>query len=424
MAPVTPTERSRATRLATTVLVVLTSINFVNYLDRYVLSAVLVPLSGELGIDDVEGGLLGSVFMGVYMVAAPLGGYLGDRMVRKWIVAGGVGLWSLATLGSGLAQDYSTLLVMRALIGIGEAGYATVAPTMIADLFEPQRRGRKLSYFYLAIPMGSALGYLLGGWVGEAHGWRAAFYVAGGPGLLLAIAAALLPEPRRGGLDGDERLERLPPAATVGRMFRSPAWVINTAGTTLMTFAMGGLAFWMPTFLVRAHGLGLAAANIQFGAVTVVAGLIGTLLGGYLGDRAQARGEGGYLSVSGWGLLLGAPFALLLPILPSAPLVFAAAFAAELLLFLNTGPLNAALVACMPSSLRASAFAVNVFLIHALGDAVSPTLMGAISETSNLGVAVGFTALPIAVGGIVLVMGARFVTRLPDGLLTVRGRQP
>ncbi len=412
--------RMITTRTATAILIVLTAINFVNYLDRYVLSAVLVPLSEELQIGDVKGGFLGTAFMGVYILAAPLGGYFGDRGARKYLVGAGVSLWSLATIGSGLAQDYGTLLTMRALIGVGEAGYATVAPTIIADLFAPDSRGRKLSYFYLAIPMGSALGYLVGGWIGEEFGWRAAFWVAGTPGLALAVVAMLLPEPTRGALDGPEDVERLPPLETVRRMFATPAWVINTAGTTLMTFAMGGLAFWMPTFLVRVHGLGLSEANMKFGAVTVVAGLVGTLLGGHLGDRAQARGEGGYFKVSGWGLLLGAPFAVLLPVLPSASLVFVAAFFAELLLFLNTGPLNAALVACMPPTLRASAFAVNVFMIHALGDAVSPTLMGWISENSHLGVAVAFTAVPIAVGGLLLIRGARWVTALPNGLRTVR----
>jgi MFS family permease len=421
MRPVSGSHKFTA-RTAMSILVVLSAINFVNYLDRYVLSAVLVPLSDELGIGDVQGGLLGTAFMVVYMVAAPLGGYLGDRGSRKILVAGGVALWSLATIGSGFADDYSSLLMMRALIGIGEAGYATVAPTIIADLFAPKRRGRMLSYFYLAIPMGSALGYLLGGWVGEHYGWRAAFWVAGGPGLLLAVAAAMLPEPKRGGLDEEEPVkpERLSPVQTGRRLLDSPAWVINTIGTTLMTFSMGGLAFWMPTFLVRAHGLSLSSASIQFGGVTVVAGLVGTLLGGHLGDKAQAKGQGGYLRVSGWGLLLGAPFAFLMPLMPTANMVFVAAFFAELLLFLNTGPLNAALVACMPPTLRASAFALNVFMIHAFGDAFSPTLMGWISEQSHLGIAVAFTGVPIAIGGVVLLRGATSIEKLPRGLRAVR----
>jgi MFS family permease len=408
--------------VAFAVLIVLTAINFLNYLDRYVLSAVLEDVKLELTLGDAQSGALGSVFMVVYMVAAPLGGYLGDRFHRNRIAAVGVALWSLATIGTGLADDYSTLLVMRALVGIGEAGYATVAPSVIADLFEPDQRGRRLALFYLAIPMGSAFGYLVGGWVGEIWGWREAFWVAGAPGFVFAVVAAWMPEPVRGATDRGDAGEQLGVRASLRRVFRSPAWRINTAGTAMMTFAMGGLAFWMPSFLVRAHELDLGEANTIFGGLTVVAGLVGTLVGGYLGDREQRRGAGGYFKVSGVGLLLGAPFALVMPYLPAASAVFACAFVAELLLFLNTGPLNAALVACVPARLRASAVAVNVFFIHLLGDAFSPALMGVVSERHDLSLAVALTSLPIAVGGTILLVGARVVRRLPGGLTAVDGR--
>jgi MFS family permease len=417
-APSRPLRRS----IAFSVLIVLTAINFLNYLDRYVLSAVLEDVKAELVLGDAQSGALGSVFMVVYMLAAPLGGYYGDRFNRNRIAAVGVALWSLATLGTGFANDYPTLLAMRALVGIGEAGYATVAPSIIADLFEPDERGRRLAIFYLAIPMGSALGYLVGGWVGEMWGWREAFWVAGVPGLAFALVAAWMPEPTRGAHDRGQEGEQLAVWPSLGRVFRSPAWRINTAGTALMTFAMGGLAFWMPSFLVRTHELELGEANTIFGGLTVVAGLVGTLVGGYLGDRAQRRNEGGYFKVSGIGLLFGAPFALALPYMPVTTAVFACVFAAELLLFLNTGPLNAALVACVPARLRASAVAINVFFIHLLGDAFSPTLMGVVSEWKDLSLAVALTSVPIAVGGIVLLLGARIVKGLPRGLSSVDGQ--
>lgn len=412
--------RAISSRLAFGVLLVLTAINFVNYLDRYVLSAVLEAVRIELALDDSQGGLLGTVFMIVYTVAAPLGGYLGDRIRRNAITSVAVALWSLATVGSGLVDSYEGLLWMRALVGIGEAGYATVAPAVIADLFDPGQRGRRLAWFYLAIPVGSALGYLVGGWVGEHWGWRSAFFVAGGPGLILAAIAAVMPEPARGAKDAEaSSLTVFGLRAGLRRVLSTPAWRLNTAGTTLMTFAMGGLAFWMPTFLVRTQDLGLAEANTAFGAVTVVAGLIGTLVGGYLGDRAYAKGHGGYFVVSAWGLLLGAPFAFAVPLMPTPTAIFACAFAAELLLFLNTGPLNAALVACVPARLRASAVAINVFFIHALGDAISPYLMGALSERRGIETAIGATAIPIALGGLVLLWGARRVRDAADGLMTL-----
>ncbi len=413
-------------RLAFAIALVLTAINFVNYLDRQVVFAVLEPMRLELGASDAEAGLLATVFLVAYMVTSPIVGPLGDRVSRKRIIAASLTLWSLATVGSGLAPDYATLFAMRVVVGIGEAGFAAVAPTVIVDLFRAGERGRRLAYFYLATPMGSALGYLVGGAVGDAHGWRTAFFVAGGPGLVLAVVVLLLPEPARGAMDeGVERSERavapLRTVAAVRRLLHSPAWRINTAGTTLMTFALGGLAAWMPTYLQRAHHLSLGEAGIGFGAVTVVAGLVGTLLGGWLGDRAQARGAGGYFWVSGTGLLLGAPFALLLPMMPDVTSTFAIAFLAELFLFLNTGPLNAALMGSVPASMRARAMAVNVFCIHAFGDAISPPLMGLVSEHWHLGLAVAGMAVPIALGGLLLMYGARRVSRDPDGLLGVDG---
>ncbi len=406
-------------RTALGILLVLTVINFLNYLDRYVLSAVLDAVQRDLRIDDAAAGFLGTAFMVVYTVAAPFGGYLGDRWRRNRITALAVGLWSLATFATGLADDYATLVVLRAFVGIGEAGYATVAPSVIADLFRPAERGRKLAWFYLAIPMGSALGYIVGGWVGEIHGWRAAFWVAGLPGLVFALVAAFMPEPARGATDEVSEDVRGTICADLRRVLSSPAWRLNTLGTTLMTFAMGGLAFWMPTYLVRTFELDLGAANTGFGAVTVVAGLLGTLVGGFLGDRAYARSQGGYFWVSGLGLLLGAPFAFALPFLGSPTAVLTCAFFAELLLFLNTGPLNAALVASVPARLRASAVAINVFFIHALGDAISPYLMGRLSEARSLGTSIAATAVPIAAAGLVLLWGAARVSKLPKGLAAV-----
>lgn len=433
---------TRGRRVATFTLAVLTAINFLNYIDRYVLASVLEGVRVDFGIADAQSGFLGSMFILVYMVISPFAGYAGDRVTRKYLVGAGVALWSLATVGSGFADSYEEMLAMRALVGVGEAGYATVAPAMIADLYARERRGRMLAYFYLATPVGSALGFVLGGAIaqnaatilpmfGQAPdamaGWRLSFFVAGGPGILFAVVALLMPEPVRGGAEGQS--DRAPVRGALRRLLRTPAWRIDTVGTTLMTFTLGGLAFWMPSFLQRVHGMEEGEAGIVFGGVTVVAGLVGTLVGGHLGDRAQARDEGGYFSVSGWGLLLGAPFVLACAVLGWLPLVFVAAFVAEFFLFLNTGPLNAALVSCVPATLRATAVALNVFMIHALGDAISPPLMGFISdvvgpmvsegegaEVVGLRLAIAVTAIPVAVGGLYLIRGARRIAAQPGGL--------
>lgn len=435
---------------ARTTLAVLTAINFLNYIDRYVLAAVLESVRVDFALDDADAGLLGLMFIVVYMIASPFAGWFGDRGTRKWMVAGGVALWSLATLGCAFARDYHELLLMRSLVGIGEAGYATVAPGMIADLFAAERRGRMLAWFYLAIPVGSALGYVLGGTIAGHHeavlgllgmagatdqGWRVAFAVAGVPGLLFALVAAWLPEPVRGRHDlAGEGTPIASPVLAVRRLLASPAWRATTGGMVLMTFALGGLAFWMPTFLQRAHGMDEASAGMVFGGLTVIGGLIATMAGGWLGDRAQARSGGGYLRVSGWGLILGAPAVLVMALLDLRLAVLVLAFVAEFFLFLNTGPLNAALVGCVPANLRASSMAINVFMIHALGDALSPWLMGvgsrelgpglvgtlgASAEAAGLRLAIAVLAVPLVIGGLWLLRGAARLDREPHGLLAI-----
>lgn len=443
---------------ATAVLVVLTAINFLNYIDRYVLAAVLESVRLDFGLTDADAGLLGLMFIVVYTLVSPFTGWLGDRSRRTYLVAGGVALWSIATVGCGYAESHGELLFMRALVGIGEAGYATVAPAMIADVFMPQRRGRMLAYFYLAIPVGSALGYVLGGWIagnwdsllspgalewlGMADasdpGWRLAFLLAGGPGLLFALMAALMPEPLRGGNDdaaGQAEAGIDNPWHAIKRLFRSPAFRSTTGGMILMTFTLGGLAFWMPTFLQRAHHMDEATAGTVFGGITVVAGLSATLIGGWMGDRAFARAQGGYLFVSGWGLILGTPVALLMAMVSDSTPALALAFVAEFFLFLNTGPLNAALLGCVPANLRASSIAINVLFIHTFGDAISPYLMGAVSDqlgpalaggwlgataqTAGLRIALLLAGVLPALGGVWLLFGARRIDANPGGLAAV-----
>ena len=409
------------------IMIVLTTINFLNYIDQRLLSAVLEKIKLEWTLSDAQTGLLGSVFVIVYTLTAPIG-YFGDRMRRKNLIAGGVMLWSLATVAAAFARNYHELLIARALLGVGEACYATIAPSIIADLYSKDLRSRKLAYFYLATPVGSALGYILGGYVGQYYGWRAVFLVGGLPGLLFAALAFFIVEPRRGQHD-DEVLQ--PPGlsllATVKRLLRTPAWRINTIGLALMTFTIGGLALWMPAYLERVHGMTSGDAGTIFGGITVVAGVIGTLVGGRLGDRMQIRSPGGYFRLSGIGLLCSSPFIVLMTALDSLPAIFAVVFIAELFLFLNTGPLNAALIGCVPVQMRGAAFALNVLCIHAFGDALSNVLLGVVSDaatpvlgsaSAGLSLAIAVTAIPVAIGGLLLLRGGRWIARQPQGLMT------
>jgi MFS transporter, Spinster family, sphingosine-1-phosphate transporter len=387
----------------------LLAVNLLNYIDRQVLFAVFPLIKIDLHLSDTALGFLGSAFMLSYMLLAPLFGWLGDRWSRVKLAAGGLVVWSLATALAGVAPGYRTLLAARATVGVGEASFGTVSPGLISDFFPKERRGEILSWFYVAIPVGSALGYLLGGVLGQNYGWHAAFLLVGIPGLLLAIPIALLRTPPRG---GDQAAANPPKEAVSGGyagLFKNRSFVCNTLAMSSMTFAIGGLAQWMPSFLYRVHSLDVARGNTLFGAITVAAGILGTLAGGWLGDRWQKKSGTGYLHVSGWGFLIGTPFAAWAILAPGLTSCLCAIFVAEFFLFLNTGPLNTVILNVTPPAVRAMAFAVNIFFIHALGDAFSPSILGWLSDQWGLRSALLITPLAMALAGVLCFVCGRFV---------------
>ena len=390
-----------------TVLLLLLAVNLLNYIDRQALYAVFPLIKADLSLSDTSLGFLGSAFMLSYMLSAPLFGWLAGRTGRATIAAAGVALWSLATVCSGFASGYRMLLAARTAVGIGEASFGTVSPGLLADFFPKEKRGKIVSLFYLAIPVGSALGYLLGGIIGQKYGWHAAFLLVGAPGLLLALPVWLLREP---GVK-EERGESEPTSSrpAYASLAGNRSFVITTVAMAAMTFALGGLAQWAPTFLHRMHALDVGRANTLFGGITVVSGVIGTLAGGYLGDRFQRSSRSGYLTVSGWGFLLGAPalaWAIFSPTLPGCLLFI---FIAETFLFFNTGPLNTVILNVTPQPLRAMAFAVNIFFIHALGDAISPTLLGWLSDHRGLRISLMITPVAVIVASLFCFLGRRYV---------------
>jgi len=390
-------------------LALLLAVNLFNYIDRQVLYAVFPLVKSDLSLSDTALGLLGSAFMLCYMLSAPLLGWIGDRASRVRLASGGLVFWSIATALAGFAPGYRTLLAARTAVGIGEASFGTVSPGLLADFFPRERRGRVLSWFYLAIPVGSALGYLLGGVLGQRFGWHAAFLVVGVPGLLLAVPLGRLREPPRGGGSGEARQAPKEPDREYAALFRNRSFVCNTLAMAAMTFALGGLAQWLPSFLHRVHSLDVARGNALFGAITVLAGISGTMTGGWLGDRLQKKSARGYLLVSGWGLLIGTPIAAWAILAPTLSGCLTAIFLAEFFLFLNTGPLNTVIVNVTVPAVRAMAFAVNIFFIHALGDAVSPSLLGWFSDLRGLRSALLITPGAMALAALFCFICGRYV---------------
>lgn len=382
------------------VLALLLSVNILNYVDRQILYALLPLISKDLELTDAQAGSLASAFMIVYMVAAPPIAWIADSRGRKPWIAGGVAIWSVATGAAALATGYVSLFLSRTMVGIGEACYGAISPSFVAERFPPEKRGSALAIFSLAIPVGSALGYAGGGLLGEAIGWRHSFWVVGLPGLLLAAVCLLLP-------NDPPHAATPPPVEGYREVWAVPTFRMITYAGAGMTFALGGFAVWMPTFFHRNFGLSVGDAGLRFGAVTVAAGLAGSLLGGYISDRLRRTDRAADLLVSGWGLLLGMPLAMAAIAAPTLGASIACLFLAEMMLFLNMGPLNAAIVSVTRLEKRSMAFAANIFIIHLLGDAGSPALIGWGSDHFGLPNALLAACLTLGIGGCVCLVARK-----------------
>jgi MFS transporter, Spinster family, sphingosine-1-phosphate transporter len=402
-------------------LAILSFINLLSYLDRFIVSALAQSLKeAGLGLTDANLGSLMSGFLIVYTAVAPVFGAMGDRRSRPRLIALGVAIWSFATALSGFANSYLALFAARASVGVGEAAYVTIAPSLLSDYFPLRQRGRVMAIFFCAIPVGSALGYVVGGLVDKHYGWRTAFFVAGIPGLLLAALCLLLRDPPRGVQDGataqaksnDPRTSvRQQTWTTYKRLVRNKPYALTVLGYAAYTFAIGGLGFWMPAFLERVHGIPRDQATVSFGTIVVITGFVGTFAGGWLGDLLAKKSRQSYLWLSAIATLVAAPFVWLALTTASNSLYVVSMVIAQLCLFLSTGPINAAIINLVIAGERASAIALSVFAIHVLGDVISPPLVGALSDAFSLQKAVDILPVAALLGGIIWVFAARAQAR-------------
>jgi MFS family permease len=392
-------------RRPATILALLTGLNLLNYLDRLVLSAVLPKVRDELVLSRFEGGLLATVFLLGYFVTSPIFGALGDRLPRKGLIAFGILVWSVATLASGMANTLGQLIAARAIVGVGEASYATLAPTIIDDITPPQKKGTALGIFYVATPIGAALGYLVGGFVEKHWDWRHAFYVAGGPGIVLALVCLLIKEPERSMSKEKPDLRR-----DFRALVAIPLYRYGVLGYCAYTAAIGAFSYWAPEFLYRRYKLDLDVANFRFGIITIVAGAIATWIGGRWADKMRLRVEKeapegqverettrGLLRICAVGSIAGAPFVVACFLSPQSSLFFGLTFFAILALFISTSPINAVMLKSVPSELRASAMALCIFAIHLLGDLWSPPVLGWLMDNMRLELAMMMLPIAIAV---------------------------
>jgi predicted MFS family arabinose efflux permease len=391
-----------------TALIVLTALNLLNYVDRNVLFAVQPLVQDEFHVSNAQIGYLTSAFLGFYMIAAPFVGPLADRYSRKLIIAFGAIFWSGLTLLTAVTHTYTELLIRHTLVGVGEATFVTIAPTFVADLFAEKIRGRILGVFYLAIPVGSAAGYLLGGNLAPHYGWRFPFYVAAAPGFVLAVAVLFLKEPERGQFDS---LSETPERGTILGLARNPAFLTSTLGMAAMTFSLGGIQVWMPKFLFTERGYTLEGANFAFGIIIVIDGILASLAGGWLGDYLLRRMKSSYYLVSAASMLLGVPV-MIIALFVKGPLMIPAIGVAAFFLLFNTAPLNAAVINSVGAHIRATALAVNIFIIHILGDVPSPTMMGWVADKRSLQAAFILPVIAMAISSAILFYGMKFAPQV------------
>jgi predicted MFS family arabinose efflux permease len=366
------------------VLAVMVGINFLNYLDRYILPSVASKIQAEFHLNDSQVGLLGSAFLLIYALATIPFGVWADRGVRRTVVGVGVTVWSLATLFTGIARNYAQLFLARAVLGIGEASYYPAGTALLGDYFKKEGRGRAMSIWAAGTAVGIAVGFAGGGLIASRFGWRLAFYLTAVPGLVFALLAFGIREPLRGAAEkgGPTTVARgeITPG-TFTSLLGIPTLRATIAAETALFFVLGGAAFWLPTYLSRQFGLGTGAAGTLAGGVLVVGLLAGSLLGGSVADRLTARrGMASNLPVGVAGFFAGAILVALALLMPSLALFVPMFLLGAAALYLYNGPYTAIKQNVVIPTVRATAVTISLLIEHLLGDSYAPWAIGRVSD--------------------------------------------
>jgi len=374
---------------------ILTFINLINYMDRYTIAGILTQVQDYYSISDTQAGFLQTIFVLSYMIFAPVFGYLGDRYSRKWIMAVGVGIWVLAVLVGSFMQDFTAFLIMRAIVGVGEASYSTIAPTIISDMFVKDARSKMLALFYFAIPVGSGLGYVVGQGLASAFGeWQ---YSMRGTPVLGTIAVLLiifvLVDPPRGAAEGQENLEASSYWEDLKHLFTNKSFMLSTLGFTCVAFCTGALSWWGPKFLETSilameekspRQINISSVAFVFGVMTMVAGIIGVPCGAILSTKLKIKFPRADPVICGIGLAI-TTFLFFISLMWGAEeniiLAFVLIFIGEISLNLNWSIVADMLLYVVSPTRRGTAEALQILVSHALGDAGSPFLIGVITDS-------------------------------------------
>jgi len=364
-------------------ITILTLCNMFNYLDRNIFNSLAPVIKVDLDLSHVQIGLLASAFNVIYVIACPMMGLLGDKYQRPRILSVSVFFWSISTTFAGFARGFWSMAVARSSVGIGEAAYSSIGPALIDDYTPKAWKSRVMGVFLLAVPVGSALGYLLGGVLHETVGWRHAFWVIGTPGLILAVLTYFIREPNKN--LGQDKADFFPELkSNVWDLLHNSTYIFAVAGYTAFTFVVGAMSVWMPEIMVSAKNISLLNGNLLFGGITVVTGIIGTFIGSYLSDRLLKKTDRAPIIICTVSILLSVPFAIAVLLVENNTLFFVMLFICEIFLFINTAPITIVLLNSVPVGQRSIAMGLSVLVMHALGDAISPPLIGFLADRSNI----------------------------------------
>lgn len=388
------------------VVALLFTISLFNYIDRWSVAAIIndlqaPPRKGGFGLTDLEGGLVTSVFIVTYMILSPIFGYFGDRVPRIPLLFCGIIGWSAAGLFASFSKFYWQFLIFRALVGVGEASYAVLAPTIIADLYTGVERTRVLGLYTASVPLGSALGYIYAGEVARVLDWRWAFRFTPFVGVALAcMLLCFVNEPPRGDADGvvhspQDSEEKLPQRQSGFAGFLRDATEIchiksffwSTFGAVGMTFTAGALAQWATALLQRVNcdstdAFCEATITRTFGTISIVAGIAGCLLGPYLAKSYSKRDPAGDAIVSGLVLLIATPFVYLAIYFAGSryALSWLLIFLSETLVSVTWPLLPAIQLSVVPPEQRNTANGISLTVSHILGDSISPVAIGVLAD--------------------------------------------
>lgn len=373
-------------------LFVLTAVNVFNYCIRYLPGAMKQPLKQDLGLTDFETGLPATGMMLSYCAFAPLFAWMSDAELvdRRKLIACGVLCWSLGTSLTGLSRNVWQLVRFRVMVGVGEAAFATIVPPMLADFYPPADRNIAFAVFFMAVPVGGAVGFMAGGILSARYDWRVAFLFCGIPGAFAAMGVMMLNDPPRGANDtevaGYQRLAA--PRDGAGRewleVLRNTHFLAAVSGTVAFTFVAGAIADWFPTFLLRFQDVAMAESGIAVGCITSLAGILGSILGPRSVECAKGRVKSPFFLVSA---LYTVPAAALLWVSVNSEhqkvTCYAAFFLALTFGWTNMSPISTLAINVMPVHLRARSRALMIFVEHALGDVLSPPIVGCISDATG-----------------------------------------